>query len=236
MVYWDQPGIRYDDGHCYDEPDTPAATNKKDMPLFRISLGFTQKKDTDLDDFATNVVAKMTTNAALFPGQTANVTAVGTAQVNFHNSLSAAKGGGKAATADKNAKRAILEAVLRTLALAVQGIANLTPANAELSGFDVIVAGPHAPVSVDVPVILDVTNPASTKLGIKLQGVNGAKSYEFRGTVGAAAPALLGTFPSTRGIVLENLVPGTLYALQARAVFGNNRFSEWSEPVSHMCT
>jgi hypothetical protein len=54
--------------------------------------------------------------------------------------------------------------------------------------------------------------------------------------VGAVAPALLGTFPSTRGIVLENLVPGTLYALQARAVFGGNRFSEWNEPVSHMCT
>ena len=24
--------------------------------------------------------------------------------------------------------------------------------------------------------------------------------------------------------------------LQARAVFGGNRFSEWSEPVRHMCT
>ncbi len=206
------------------------------MPLFRISLGFTQKKDPELDDFATNVVAKMTTNAAVLPGQTANVTAVGAAQVNFHASLSASKGNGKAATADKNAKRAILEAALRTLALAIQGIANLTVANAELSGFDVIVAGPHAPVNVDTPVILDVINTGSTKLGIKLQGVSGAKSYEFRGTVGANPPALLGTFSSTRNIVLENLVSATTYAIQARAVFGNNRFSEWSEPVSHMCT
>ncbi len=99
-----------------------------------------------------------------------------------------------------------------------------------------IVAGPHAPVDVNVPVILDVTNPASTKLGIKLQGVYGAKSYEFRGAVGSNPPVLLGTFPSTRGIILEPLVPGNLYVLQARAVFGGNRFSVLSEPVSHMCT
>lgn len=232
----DTPGLRMDEGHFMDEPDTPAATTGTSMPLFRISLGFARKKDTDLDDFATNVVAKTTANAALFPGQTANVTSVGTAQVNFHASLSAAKGNGKAATADKNAKRVILVAALRILALAIQAIPNLTPANAELSGFDVIVAGPHAPVSVDVPVIMGVLNVASGKLGIKLQGVYGANSYEFQGAVGNNPPVLLGTSPSTRGIVLEPLVPGTLYVLQARAVFGGNRFSEWSEPVSHMCT
>jgi hypothetical protein len=206
------------------------------MPLFRLSLGYAQKRDAELDDFATNVVVKMTINAAVFPGQTANVTAVGTAQVNYHASLAAAKGNGRAATADKEAKRAILEGTLRTLALSIQAIPGLTSVNAELSGFDVIVSGPHPPVDVDVPVILGVTNPASTKLGIQLEGVYGAKAYEFRAIVGSNPPVLLGTFPSTRGIVLENLVPGTLYVLQVRAVFGYNRFSEWSEPVSHMCT
>jgi hypothetical protein len=54
--------------------------------------------------------------------------------------------------------------------------------------------------------------------------------------VNSTAPARLGTFPSTRGIVMEDLTPGTLYMLESRAVFGSNRFSEWSEPVQHMCT
>jgi len=206
------------------------------MPLFRIGLNFMKLKDSKLDDFATNVVAKVTANVTIFPGQTALVTNVGTAQVAFHNSLSAAKNAGKAATADKDAKRAILVAALRQLAFSIQGILNLTSANAELSGFEVVVGGAHGPVSVNVPVILDITNPASTKLGVKLQGVAGAKSYEFRARVGNAAPTRLGTFPSTRGIVLEELTPGTLYMLEVRAVFGSNRFSEWSEPVQHMCT
>jgi hypothetical protein len=236
MVYFDQPGINFDEGHFFDEPDPPAPTTGIKMPLFRIGLNFMRMGDSKLDDFATNVVVKVTANPTIFPGQTALVTSVGTAQVAFHNSLSAAINAGKAATADKEAKRAILLGVLRQLAFAIQGILNLTAANAELSGYDVVIAGPHGPVSVDVPVILDITNPASTKLGVKLQGVTGAKAYEFRARVNGTAPARLGTFPSTRGIVLEDLTPATLYMLESRAVFGSNRFSEWSEPVQHMCT
>ena len=53
------------------------------MPLFRIALSFAKYKDPELDDFASNVVIKTTANATLFTGQTANVTAVGTAQVPF---------------------------------------------------------------------------------------------------------------------------------------------------------
>ena len=38
-----------------------------------------------------------------------------------------------------------------------------------------------------------------------------------------------GDFPSRRP-------SGTLHSIQARAVFGSKRFSEWSDPVQHMCT
>jgi len=206
------------------------------MPLFRISLGFAKLADPDLDDFATNIAAKLTANATLFTGMTANVTALTTAQGNFHTSLAAAKGGGKAATADKNAKRAIVENLLRQLAFAVQSISTLSPNDAAKSGFGVVVAGAHAPVTVDVPVILDVSNVASTKLGLKIQAPKGFQTIEIRGQAGTNAPVLLGSFSSTRGMVLENLVPGTLYTLQARAGFGGKRFSDWSDPVAHMCT
>ena len=37
-------------------------------------------------------------------------------------------------------------------------------------------------------------------------------------------------------IVLPNLLPGTTYIVQARAGAGGKVFSEWSDPVSHMCT
>ena len=206
------------------------------MPLFRIALGFAKLKDSVLDDFASNVVIKSTANATLFTGQTANVTAVGTAQVAFHNSLSVAKNAGTAATDDKNLKRAILLAALRVLAFGIQSIASLSPEDAAKSGFEVIVAGAHAPVVVDRPVIEDISNVASGKLGVTVTPPKGYKSLEFRKTVGTAAAVHAGTFPSSRDVVLEDCASGQLHTIEARAVFGGKRFSEWSEPVSHMAT
>jgi hypothetical protein len=210
--------------------------SSNNMSLFRISLGVSKKKDSQLDDYATNIVIKTTANAATFPGQTANVAAVGAAQVNFHESLSVSKGNGLAATADKKAKRVILEAALRVLALAIQAIPGMTAATARLSGFDVIESGPHAPVATNKPVIGGLSNVAPGKLGVKVTAPDGYKSLEFQTTVGTAEPVRCGTFPSTRDVVLEDLPSLQLHAVQCRAVFGGKRYSEWSEPVSHTTT
>ena len=206
------------------------------MPLFRISLGFAKKKDPLLDEFASNVVIKTTDHATLFTGQTANVTAVGTAQTAYHDALAVAKGGGTLATDEKNLKKSVLLAALRVLAFGIQSIPGLTAEDARKSGFDVIEAGAHAPVTVDRPVIEDLTNAASGKLGVKVTPPKGYKSIEFRKTVGTAAPVHAGTFPSSHGVVLEDCASGQLHTIEARAVFGGNRFSEWSEPVQHMAT
>ena len=37
-----------------------------------------------------------------------------------------------------------------------------------------------------------------------------------------------------RRLVLENLTPGAVYAIQMRAVGGSTGHSCWSDPVSHM--
>jgi len=236
MVFFDQPEIRFDEGHFFDESNPVAPTTGEPMALFRIGLGFMRYEDPHLDDFASNVAAKLTTNAALFPNLPASVVNLTAAQGAFHTSLSIGKGAGTAATADKKAKRLILLGLLRQNALYIQGIPNLTAANAALSGYEVIEASSHGPVNVETPVILGITNVASGKLGVKAKAPKGYKSLEFFVTVGTAAPVRAGTFPSTRDIVLEDLTPGTLYAVQVRAVFGSKRYSELSDPVSHRCT
>lgn len=180
LLYMNTPGLRMDEGHFMDEPDTPAQNPKPRMSKFHVSLGFTQLKDAELDDFATGIVTKMTANAALFPGQTDNVTAIDTAAQAYRLSLGVAKGGGIAATADKNAKRAVLEAALRMVALAIQGMPNLSPDDAAKSGYKIIEAGPHAPVAVERPIIEDVTNPAPTKLGIKVSARTATNPWNSR--------------------------------------------------------
>ena len=206
------------------------------MPLFRISLGFATKNDTDLDDFATKVCGCLTLNAPLFTGIPVTVASLTTAQGAFHTAVANVKGAGTNATKDKELKKATLLNLLRQNALFIQGIVGMTAANARLSGYDVIESGPHAPVAVDVPHILEITNEAPGKLRVKVKAPKGYKALEFQTTVGTAAPVKVGSFPSTRGIVLEGLESLKLHAIQCRAVFGGNRYSEWSDPVSHTTT
>jgi len=40
----------------------------------------------------------------------------------------------------------------------------------------------------------------------------------------------------SRRIVVGDLLPGTIYSLQARAIGGREGCSEWSNPVSRMAT
>ena len=206
------------------------------MPLFRISLGFAQYGDKEIDDFATKVCGALTTNASLFTGLPVTVASLTTAQGAYHTAVSNVKGAGTNATKDKDAKKAVLLNLLRQNALFIQGIVGMTAANARLSGYEVIEAGPHAPVPVDVPQIKDVFNVAPGKLGVKVKAPAGYKALEFRTTVGTAAPVMVGSFPSTRDIVLEDLESLKLHAVQCRAVFGGKRYSEWSNPVSHTTT
>ena len=204
--------------------------------LFRVSLGFAQKNDGPLDEFASNVAVKMAANVAIFPTPPVTMASLTTAQVAFHNALAAKIQGGIQLTADKDAKRVTLTGLLRQLAFYVQSIPNLTPANALLSGFDIIVSGKRPPASLVAPSILNITNVGSGQLGIKLKGSPGARGYQFRVTVGSGTPQLAERFSSTRNIVLTGLLPGTTYSVQACADGGSNQMSDWSDPVSRMCT
>ena len=104
------------------------------------------------------------------------------------------------------------------------------------SGFSVSSTN-RAQTKLDIPIILSVENVGTTKLALALQSVNNARAYQVRGTTGNnGTTTTLPTIDSTqsRHIVVENLVPGTTYTFQARAVGGSEGHSEWSDPVSHM--
>ena len=82
--------------------------------------------------------------------------------------------------------------------------------------------------------ILSVDNEGTTKLGVRLQTVAYAKSYEVRAMNGAAAPASSVISTQARRIIVGNLTPGTTYNISARAIGGSEGVSEWSDPVAHM--
>ena len=208
---------------------------KKVMAL-HVSLAFARAKDSDLDEKASTVASQLDAHATLFPALPVMPAAIAAARTDFHDAIVATDQSGSAATADKNNKRATLVDALRQDGKHIENIPGLTLENALLSGYDVTETGHYPPVILIVPVILGITNVATGQLGIKLQGSPGALGYEFQVTVGTGAPVSAGFFSSTRGIVLVGLVTGTKYAVQVRARGGNNQFSDWSDPVSHVAT
>jgi len=226
---------KWGDKVYYNMPVAPSPNPPINM-LFHVSLAFATMKDSDLDDKATHVASLMTENAAIFASPPFPVANLTTAQGNFHAAIDAALDGGKNLTADKINKRAILIGLMRQYAHYVEGIPNITPTNAALSGFDIVEAGHHPAVSLMIPVIVAILNEGPGKLRVKLQGVKGADGYEYQVTVGSGKPAYAGRFSSTRDNVLTGLVSGTTYAVQVRSQGGNSQFSDWSLPITIMCT
>ena len=44
-----------------------------------------------------------------------------------------------------------------------------------------------------------------------------------------------GLFTNSRSMTINDLTPGTTYAFQVRAVGGSTGYTDWSDPVAHMC-
>lgn len=202
------------------------------MATYRTSLAFTRLSDSPLNSFAENVVLKMTANTA-YPTPTVPLTAVTGAQLAFSNAINAAKNGGKQATAAKNARREALTALLRQNAAYVQSVAGEDLEMLLSSGFEAV-TNSRTRIMLPQPVVERVENTQSTKLGLRLTPVPTARAYEVRISQGNGVWQQVGVFTYSRPILIENLTPGTIYTVQARAVGGTTGYSDWSDPVSHM--
>jgi Fibronectin type III domain len=203
------------------------------MPILHVSLAFAKLPGPKLDEFGANVVVKMTGNVAL-TNPVVTLTVLGSAQVGFHNAYLAMKQGGTQATATAKAAQANLINLLRQQAVYVEGAANGNLAVLLSSGFK---ARPTAQGSSPLtkPLIKAILNGNSTQLIVRVQAVRNAKSYEVQVRIGTGAwqPAVIS--PQARSIIVPNLVPGTMYDIQVRAIGGPTGASDWSDAVSHMC-
>lgn len=202
------------------------------MATYRTSLAFTRLSDAPFNSFAENVVLKMTNNTA-FPAPTVALATVTAAQSAFSNAINAAAQGGKQATAAKNSAREALIAVLRQNAAYVQSVAGEDLVTLLSSGYEAMSTS-RTRILLPAPVVERVENPQSTKLGLRLRPVPTARAYEVRICHGSTDWRPVGVFTYSRPILIENLTPGTIYTVQARAVGGTTGYSDWSDPVSHM--
>jgi hypothetical protein len=206
------------------------------MPQLRVLVGFGRMADSAVELTAGAVSRNLYGNPA-FPAPPVTKAALDAAGSAFALAIAAAKMGGPAATADKNAKRDALTALLRQLAGYVQSAHGNDLAVLLSSGFHAV-SGNRAQSPLPAPKIRRILNGRSGQLLPRIGPIANANGYELRfaavtpdGTIGPWQD--LGVFPNTRALAADGLTPGTLYAIQIRALGGSTRYSDWSDPVQH---
>jgi hypothetical protein len=175
-----------------------------------------------------------------FPSPPPELAALHPALTDFTTAIAAQPSGGKHATVDKNSKRHALIVILRKLASYVQANCNHDPTILLSSGFKLPATGVRRPqVSLSKPAFSGVDNGHTAQLVLKVKKDPNARAYELRvaritgDTTGPWQNA--GVFTDPRAMTVTNLTPGAKYAFQVHAVAKGNVYSDWSDPVSHMC-
>ena len=203
--------------------------------IVKPSIGFVQTdSDAQLRTDATTIVTSMTNNPT-YPSPTPALGAVTTAANEFSLAIANAANGGREMTAIKNAKRAVLGALLRELcsyvAVACQGDMAMLLA----SGFPI-----QKPTRTPAGVLPAPATPVLSlgartgELAAVTSRMTNAYTYNWRVAL-ATSPTLYVQTPQTTAArtVFAGLTPGQTYGVEVHAV-GSAGPGDWSDATQLM--
>ena len=201
----------------------------------RVSRDFMNAPANDVANLADDVIDGMTGNAA-FPAPPILPPALTTLNTTLRAAITAADAGGPVQTAAKNKAYAAVTDALRKDANYVEIQSDNDLETLLSSGYDVISTN-RAQAPLDQPVIVEISNLATTQILIRLQSILNAKSYQVQIATTVNGPwQEAGIYTQARRIVLLGLTPGTVYFVRVRAIGGSTGYSEWSVPANLMAT
>lgn len=200
-----------------------------------ILRNYSKKKVAALGDFALHVADNMDGNAN-FTTPAVPPAVLRSKAGALALAIATSQDGTKEDTEHKNSLREDLISTLDVEATYVELTAKGNREQLLSSGFDVATAGATSPAPVGTTAILSVTNVASGKLEIELQVADNAWAYELEVSSAPGVWVHNKTITDPHDAVLENLTPGTMYAIRARAIGSKNQYAAWCDPVSHMAT
>jgi hypothetical protein len=213
--------------------------SKTKVNIIKPTLGITGLSDTDLL-LRLNAVHDGMFNNPAYPNPPVDPAVFKAAIDALTAAVTATLDGGKAATAERDKRRADVIVMFRLLGHYVEGTCKNDMPTFVSSGFQVSSIGQRNPSQpVGVPAITGVDQGNSGELLLSFDPVPNARSYEIRFALTPAAGGspvwstkqVSSTRPAT---LIDNLTRGTSYTFQVRA-FGKLGFSDWSAPVERMC-
>jgi hypothetical protein len=203
---------------------------------YRVSYAFVELSILNLMAFTQVLIICLTNNAAFtkLPVSLVDLQALLQNLEDANNNV--ALGGNPNLTALRDEAQQALLVAIRKIAAYVQSESLDSLSTMLSSGFqNVPMPSPSGPL--DPPTILKVANNGTTQVLLRLTPVDNANSYEIQySTDGGKTWVSGGISSKARSIMLKNLIPGTVYTIQARALGGSTGQSIWSTPVSIMAT
>lgn len=216
------------------------------LAKLRVFLGFLRSPNPEVNEYALGVIEGMKNNPA-FPNPPVPIVPavppvsngppdLQTLQQSFSAACVAASNGGTQLTADMNQKGELLKDALHSLAMYVQVIGRYNLALLLSSGFEACSTN-RASVPLSKPAIVALVNETSGQLLLRGQSVLNARSYQSQiSPDGGKTWIDMDDSTGARRIVLQPVTPGVVYTVRYRAVGGSTKYSEWSDPVSHIAT
>jgi hypothetical protein len=200
----------------------------------RVLRNFYKYPGAQMVTFGSNVGVNL--DATLFPNLPVAPKDLKAMSDDLNTKLAAKITGGTVETAAKNK-------AFDTLADALNSDANVVE-NVVGTDMEKLLATGYLPVStnrssspLDDTSIVGLSNNGSTQVLLQLLPVRNAKLYQVQtSTDGGKTWVEVCLSTQARRIVLSNLVPGTTYAVRARAIGGSTGASNWTGPGSIMST
>ena len=201
--------------------------------IVRVSLSFARHKKDELNNFAILVIVCLKNNA-LFPTLPFSIAGLTTLQMAYQDAMNAAAVGGTKDTTALHEARNPLVAGLRRTAAHIQSL-GLTKSQVMTSGFDVVVWSKPT-ITLTAPLVSRLDNSVSEQLRVGIKAVARARGYQVQHCTGTGTWKDVGTWPTTKGIVIPNLTPSTVYSVRIRAIGCSTRYGPWSASPSLMVT
>jgi hypothetical protein len=232
MAHYDTPGLTYDSGVLYEEPD-PSPTPRKHMSKIKLNLGSlnVEQKIT----LGNNIKTAMTANA-VFPTPNPTLPNYGTAVTSLttkNAAVVALQSQLGTALSDRDAAELNFDVLTRQLASYVDNIAVGDPVKIQSAGMDV--KATPAPIGVpNMPSNLSLTaSDADGQLDVHWDRVRGAKSYEIQTS---PDPITLTSWQNRSSVtksaaILAGLTSGTKVWVHIRAI-GASGPGAWSDPAT----
>lgn len=201
----------------------------------RILKDYLKMREGNLQEFALGTGGNLSTNPVFAGPKITGAALVAKAQ-EFSVALSHCCGGSSFDRAHKKAVRADLIARLN---LNAGGVEDIAQGNVEIltaSGFHLTRPDHPGRVPVGTARIISLTNVASTKLGLNLAITGNVWAVVVERQNADGTWTQVATFTDLRDTVLGKLTPGSQNTLRVCAMAAGNQASEWSMPLSGICT